>query len=435
MSSEHVSSLVDKPAVKKRRPEKHPGGHIEVWHESSEISQPEEALRGTAVQAKTKTEYHQPAQQLQSCVSLLPDRGIPNTLDTLGSLITPAYSGQPSCEATYFEQWSHDPVNFLQPSPTATDLSLLTYCPTPSVTFSSTAYEKWAEICSNTLLSPETWVNSNPEPLLETQALTCPPKQLPVEGGDFLLNQPYEEPTPYLAGLFNPDFFYCPWTASNDLTMGGGEHFPTSHQAQVVFPDPAPLPKPEEERGQLPPEGHHESWPPQHLELTLMPNFLDWTDTEIPAQPFLQQTLNSCPSPIQPLGEGGLCLDGAPYEGQMSHGDLLVLPSSQQSSQDPQHTVAGAGEEEILTVSEDSQATGAPCTCETESSDPNPPCPSCINGPRSWVMVTYKMKRPGQREKKPPRARKRLEEDARRQTSQTRDIGACIRCKIQRVRV
>lgn len=435
-SSEHVSSSADKPAVKKPRPQKqcYPGGHIGVWHESSQIFEPEEALRGTAVEAKVTAEYHQPAQQLQSCISLTPDRGLLPTQDTPGFVITPVYNDLPSCGATYFEQWSNEPVTFLQSPPTATNLSLSTYNPTPPVTFLSTAYEKWAEICSNTLLSPETWVNSNPKPLLETQSFTCPPNQL--EGGELhndWLNLTYQEPTSYFAGLFDPDSCYHPWTASNDLAMGGGEHFPTSNQVQGVFPGPEPLSKPEEECEQLAPEVHHESWPPQQLGLTHMPNYSDWTDSEIPAQPLLQQALHSCPSPIQPLGKGELCLDEAPYDGQMSHGDLLMLPGSQQSSQDPQHTVSRADEEEILTVSEDSQDTGAQCTCSPESSDPNPPCPSCTNSPRSWVMVTYRLKPPGEI-KKPPKPRKRLEEDARRQTSQTREIGACVRCKIQRVR-
>lgn len=423
--------------MKKRRPQKqgYPGGHIEIWHESSQISQPEEALGGTAVEEKAVAEYHQPAQQLQSCISLTPDRGLSTTQDTPGSVIAPVYSGQPSGEATYFEHWSHEPVIFFQSSPIAADLSLSTYNPTPPVTFSSTAYEKWAEICSNTLFSPETWVNSSPEPLPETQAFTCPPKQL--EGGDLyndLLNQTYQEPTSYLTGLFNPDFCYYPWTASTDLAMGGGEHFPTSHQAQTIFPGPAPLSRPEEECEQLLPEGRHESWPPQQLGLTLMPNCSDWTDTEIPAQPFLQQAFNGCTSSIQPLGNGELRLDEAPCEGPMSHRDPLVLRPQRSSQNHPQPKGADEGEEEILTVSEDSQDTGAQCTCETESPNPNPPCPSCVNSPQSWVMVTYKLKPRGKREKKPPRPRKRLEEDARRQTSQTRDAGACIRCKIQRVR-
>lgn len=434
-SPEPASSSADEPAVKKPRPQKqcYPGAHIEVWHEFAEISQPEEALRRAAVEAKVTADNHQPAQQLQSCISITPDRRLSTTQDTPGSVITPVYSGRPSCEATYFEQWSQEPTIFLQSLPTATDLSLSTYNPTPSLTFSNTAYEKWAEICSNTLLSPATWVDSNPKPLPETQALTCPTH---LEGGDLyndLLNQTYEDPTSYLAGLFNPDFCYYPWTASNDLAMGGGEHFPASHQAQAALPGPPFLSRLEEECEPLPPEGHHESWPPQQPGLNLMPNCPSWTDTQIPTQPILPQTLDNYTSPIQPLKKDGPCLDESSCEDQVNHTYPLVL-RPQQSPQNPQPKVAGAGEEQILTVSEDCQDAGPQCTCDTESCNTNSPCSSCANSLQSWVMVTYKLKPPGKADKKPPKPRKRLEEDARRQTSQTREIGACVRCKIQRVR-
>ena len=156
-----------------------------------------------------------------------------------------------------------------------------------------------------------------------------------------------------------------------------------------------------------------------------MPNCLDWTNAEIPTQPFLQQTSNNHTPLSQPLRQDKLCLNDAPYEDQMSQNDQLPLrPRQLQLNSRPE--VAGV-REEILTVSEDSQGT-AECTCETQP--PNTPCLSCTTSSslQSWVMVTYESVKPsdgGESEKKPPKLRKRLNEDARRQTSQTREVGAC----------
>lgn len=433
-SSEYTTGSPNKPAVKKARPQKqcYPGGHIEVWHQSSEVApvQPKKTLCGTSVQANIAE--HQIAlqlpQQLQPPISLTPDRCLSTTHETPGAAIFPIYSGRPSYEATCFEQWLPEPVisqdSFFRSSHSAENLSLSTCNSTPFTALSSTSHEKWADICSETL-SSETWTDNNLEvrALLETQNFEGY-KQ--TEGVSLYksLSQAYEDPISYLAELPYADFCYLPWTAPNDLTMGGGEHFPTPQLDQATFYDSAPLHRPEEcEQLSL-----HGSWPTQELGANFTPN------CPLPAQPSLQDSMNNCTSPSQTLEQNGMYQTETPNEGHMSHKDLLVL-SPRQKPQDPQPELSDAGEKEILTVSEDSQDTGEDCTCGSES--PNT-CSSCVNSPQSWVMVTYKLvKTPGKErtEKKPPKPRRRLEEDARRQTSQTRDIGACVRCKIQRIRV
>lgn len=418
--------------MKKARPPKqcYPGGHIEVWHKS-EIApvEPKESLCGTSVQVKAPAEYQLAQQlQLQLPLPLTPDRCLSTTHETSGTTVVPIYSDRPSYAATYPEHWLPGPVisqdSFSRSSPSATNLSLSACNFTPSTTFPSTAHEKWADICSETL-SSETWTDSNLEfrALLQTQNFEGP-KQ--TEGVDLYnsLFQTYGDPISYLAELPYADFCYFQWTTPNDLTMGGGEHFPTPQLEQAAFSDPEPVHRPEEcEKLSL-----HEPWPAQELGPTLTPYCPQ------PVQPSLQDAMNNCNSPPHTLEQNGPNHNEAPSEGQMSHKDLLVL-SPRQKSQNPQPELCRAGEQEVLAVSEDSQDTGEDCTCGTES--PNT-CSSCVNNPQSWVMVTYKLvKPPGKErtEKKPPKPRRRLEEDARRQTSQTRDIGACVRCKIQRIRV
>lgn len=431
--------------------QRYPGGHIEVWHKCSEIGQPKAGFGGDSVQAKAKSEQqpaktaleHQPSQQPQTYNSFNIDRGLSTTQETLGSIISPNYSGWSLSEATGFQQWSHEPVTFqfaqledsvfnFQSYPTATDLSLSTCNSAPSFGFSSATHEEWAEGCSETLPSPETWVNSNGPLLLETQDFACR-KQLELGRGGLYNNsldhQTYQDPTSYLAGFSHPDFCYFPWTASNDLEMGGGDYFPEPHRAALS--DLAHVSRPEEECEQLP--LHHDFSNPatQQAGFPFMPHYPGWTDMEIPAQPFSQPSLANCISPSRSLGQDDFCHNVPLNEGQMSQSDPLVL-RPRESPQTPQPEVAGMrGKEEILTVSEDSQGTAEPCTCEDQS----PPCPSCVNGQQSWVMVTYKLQTPGPTEKKPPKPRARLEEDARRQTCRTRSLGACVRCKIQRVRV
>lgn len=421
--------------MKKARPPKqcYPGGHIEVWHKSSEIApvQPKEAICGTSVQAKATAEYQlaqQQQQQQQPPIPLTPDRCLSTTHDASGATVVPIYSGQLSYAATYSEHWVPEPVIsqdlFSRCSPSATNLSLSACNFTPSTTFSSTAHENWADICSETL-SSETLTDSNLEvrALIQTQNFEGPKQTEDVDLYNSLF-QTYGDPITYLAELPYADFCYFPWTTPNDLTMGGGEYFPTPQLEQAAFSDSEPVHRPEKcEQLSL-----HEPWPAQELGPTLPPN------CPPPVQLSLQDTMNKCTSPPQTLEQNGLYHNEASNEGQMSHKDLLVL-SPRQKSQDPQPELSRAGEKEILTVSEDSQDTGEDCTCGTGS--PNT-CSSCVNSPQSWVMVTYKLVKPPRKErteKKPPKPRRRLEEDARRQTSQTRDIGACVRCKIQRIRV
>lgn len=416
--------------MKKERPQKkqcYPGGHIEVWHKSSEVIQPKETC-GTSVQANATEHQLAQHQQLQPPIYLTPGIDLSTTQEIPGAAIAPVYSGRPLCEADYSEQWSHEPVISQDPvyqsSTSVTDLSLSTCNSTLSTNSSSTSYDNWANICSETLFSPETWINGREARALpETENFKGPQQ---IEGFDSynFLSQTFGDPISCVSGFAYPDFCYFPWTAPNDLTMGGGEHFPTPQLEQTAFPESGLVPSPEGcEQLSI-----HGPWPTQVPGSTLMPNCL------IPAPPSSQDTLNDCTSPSQPLEENGLCHNEAPHVDQMSHKQLLVL-SPRHSPQNPQPDPAGAEEEEILTVSEDSQDTGEECTCVTES--PNT-CSSCINSPQSWVMVTYKLVKPagkGGPEKKPPKPRKRLEEDARRQTSQTRDVGACVRCKIQRIRV
>lgn len=419
--------------MKKGRPQKkqcHPGGHIEVWHQSSEVVQPKE-ICGNPGQAKALAE-HQLAQhqQLQPPSYLTPGIDLSTTQEIPGAAIASIYSGRPLCEAEYSEQWLHEPVILQDPifqtSNSATNLGLPTCNSTQVITSSSTAFRNWANICSETLFSPETWINSNLEAraLPETENFTGT-KQ--TEGFDSynLLPHTFGDPISYLSGFPYADFCYFPWTAPNNFTMGGGEYFPTPQLEQATFPDSAHVTSQGERSEQL---SLLEPWQTQLPGSTLMPNCL------IPAELSSQDALNNYTSPPQPLEQNGLCHSEPPHVGQMSHKELLVL-SPRQSPQNPQPDLAGVEEEEILTVSEDSQDTGEECNCVTKS--PNT-CSSCVKNPQSWVMVTYKLVKPagnGKTERKPPKPRKPLEEDARRQTSQTRESGACVRCKIQRIRV
>lgn len=420
--------------MKKPRTQKqcYPGGHIEVWHKSSEVFQPQETLCGTSVQEKATTE-HNPAQQLQHHTSLIPDRGLSTTQETNESAIVPFYNDQVSYEANYSRQWlQHEPVTsqFVQDqlcsfqSVPSADLSLLTCDSAPSTTFLSTSHEKWAGICSETLSSPETWVDSNLEARLlpGTQPFAYSEQTQGVGLYNNWFTQTYEDPFNF-SGLTQPDFCYFPWTVSNNLTMGGGDHFPTSYQTALVS-------KPEEDCAQL---SLHNSWPTQQTGFTPKPSDPLWTDAEIPAQPVLQDGLPNCTSPPLPVEQTGLCLYGDSHEEQMSHESPSSLVSRPQQSPQIQETdVADGDEKEVLTASEDSQDTAQQCTCETQS--PDATCSSCVNNPQSWVLVTYKLLRPSEVPKKQPKPRRRLEEHARRQTSQTRESGACVRCKIQRVR-
>lgn len=315
-----------------------------------------------------------------------------------------------------------DPIYLFHSSPSATDLSLLTHDSIPSALFSSPTHNEWDQSFSEILSSPDTRVNNSLEagPLLAAD--DAYPKQVDGVGLYDFVPQTYTDPISCLAGFPHTatDFCHLSWTATNDLSMGGGERFPTLQQD--AFSDFAAVSRPEAECERLP---FHEAWPTQQRGSAPIHDCLDWTDTEIPAQ-----TLDNWDLLSQPLGQDGTCHNEAPtHDRQMSRKDLVpqAVPSPRQRSQTPQP--------EVLTVSEHSQDTGQECTCGTES--PNT-CSSCVNSLQAWVMVTYKLVKPSSNvtlEKRPPKPRRRLEEAARRQTCQTRKYGACVRCKIQRVRV
>lgn len=411
--------------------QRYPGGHIEVWHQSPEGTPSKERLCGTSAQAKTEAECEL-AQPQPSCISLTPDRSLSAAQDIRGSTTIPIYNWWPSYQATFLEQGSHraqDSSRFQSSPPMPTALSLSTHFPAQSTSFSTTTGERYGQVYSETPSPSATWVDttSGPGLLLESRDFT-PPKQIEsVDLWDDLLTytQTYEDPTFDPVGFPRLDFSYFPWTLPSHVVMGGGDQFPKSQEV-AAFSDFALVCRPEEDRHQ--PLLYHGSGHMQHSDLTPVPNCLEWTDTEIPAQPFSQNDSRNCISASQPFGQ----LDIAPYEDQMSHMDHLAL-RPRQFPQNPHPGVAGDGEE-ILTVCEDTQGT-AECTCETQS--PNTHCSSCSSSPQSWVMVTYKLAKRsnnGKAVKKPPNPRRRLDEDARQQTCQTRELGACLRCKVQRVR-
>lgn len=374
------------------------------------------------------TTQHPAAQELQSCISPTQERGLSATHVTPGSATDPMCDWWPSFGSNYLGECLpgpvippslQDPIYLFHSSPSATDLSLLTHDSIPSALLSNPTHNEWDQTCSGILSAPETRVNNSLEagPLLAAD--DAYPKQTDGVGLYDFLPQTYTYPISCLAGFPHTatDFCHLPWTATNDLSMGGGEHFPTLQQDAVS--DSAAVPRPEAECERLP---FHESWITQQRGSAPIPDCLDWTDTEIPAQTSDNWDLLS-----QPLGQDGVCHNEAPpHDSRVSRKDLVV-PSPRQRSQTPQP--------EVLTVSEHSQDTGQECTCGTES--PNT-CLSCVNSLQAWVMVTYKLVKPssnGTLEKRPPKPRRRLEEAARRQTCQTRKYGACVRCKIQRVRV
>lgn len=411
--------------------QRYPRGHIEVWHKTSEISQSKDRLCGTSGQAKTEVECEL-AQQQPLCISSTPGTNLSTAQEIPGSTTTPVYNGWPSYQATFLEQGSHraqDSARFQSSPPMPTALSLSTHFPAQSTNFSNTTGERYGQVYSETPSPSATWVNTSPGAgiLLESQDFT-PPKQIEgVDWWDDLLTytQTYEDPTFDLIGFPRLDFSYFPWTLSSHVVMGGGDQFPKSHEV-AAFSYPALVSRPEEDRQQ--PSLYHGSGHMQHSDLIPVPNCLDWTDTEIPAQLFSQYDSKNCIPAFQPFEQ----VDIASYEDRMSRMDHLTL-RPRQFPQNSHSRVAGDGEE-ILTVSEDTQDT-AECTCDARSPDTH--CSSCSSSPQSWVMVTYKLAKrsdSGTTEKKPPKPRRRLDEDARQQTSQTRELGACLRCKVQRVR-
>lgn len=407
--------------------QRYPGCHIEVWHKSSETFQSKESLCSTPGQANTAAGYDF-AQNLPPCISPTPNIGVSTTQETPESTIIPIYNGWSPYQAKYFEQGTQRAQNSVcfQSLPVATTLSLPTHSSTPSTNFSNTTNERYNQTCSETSSLSATRVDHSLEAghLLESQDTSHPKQREGIDLCNNLLTctQTYENPTFDLVGFPHPELSFLTWTTPIGIVMGGGQQFPTSHQV-AAFSSPVVVSRPKGDYQQ--PLLYHGSWDIQQSALTPMPNCLDWTNAEIPAQPFLQQTsINHTPL-SQPLRQDELCLNDAPYEDQMSHNDQLPLRPRQLQPNSPP-AVAGV-REEILTVSEDSQGT-AECTCETQP--PNTPCSSCTTSSslQSWVMVTYELVKPsdrGESEKKPPKLRKRLDEDARRQTSQTREVGAC----------
>lgn len=412
--------------------QRYPGGHIEVWHNSSEIAQSKERLCDTSGQAKKEAECEL-AQQQPSCISLTPGRSLSTAEQIPGLATVPVYNGGwTSYQATFLEQGSHcaqGSAGFRSSPLMPTALSLSTHFPAQFTNFSNATGERYGQVYSETPSPSATWVNTSPGAglLLESQDFT-PPKQIEgVDLWDDLLTytQTYEDPTFDPVGFPRLDFSYFPWTLPSQVVMGGGDQFPKSHEV-AAFSDPALVSRPEEDRQQ--PSLYHRSGKLQYSDLTPVPNCLDWTVTGIQAQSFSQHDSKNCISVSQPFGQ----VDIPPYEDRMGHMEHLTL-RPRQFPQSSHPEVAGGGEE-VLTISEDSQGT-AGCTCETQSL--TTPCSSCSSSSQSWVMVTYKLSKrsdSGITEKKPRKPRRRLDDDSRRQTSQTRELGACLRCKVQRVR-
>ncbi|KAG8159319.1 hypothetical protein KVR01_010980 [Diaporthe batatas] len=407
-SPENANVPAAKPVAKKARTLAHryPGVHVEVWHQS-ELS----------VQTKTTAEYEL-GQQLP-VPALTPSSGLSSTLGTSRSSFIPICNGWPSYQVTCFEPGTQG----------AQESVCLQSFPPVLAALSFPTYSRFGQSSSDTSSLSTVSINSSPQAgLFESQVFFAPKQtegfDLHTEAcNDFLPT--CQDTTSDLAEYPHSGLPCFPEPVPHDVVMGGGERFPISQHD--VASNPALVSKPEQQQHTL----YHDPWQTQELGVTPMPNLLAWTDTEIPAQhPFSQRASHVDTPPSQPLlsREEDRFNDTA-HEDQMSHNDGLPLRLSR--FQDSGVEDAGVGEK-ILAVCENSQGTSE-CACAGHS--PNSPCSSCAS-PQSWVMVTYELVKPSKddKPKKLPKPRKRLDHNARAQTSQTREVGACVRCKIQRVR-
>lgn len=323
-------------------------------------------------------------------------------------------------------QFAQDSICFSQSSPSGIDFGLSTCHSTLSTTLPSTACGKWPENCS----FPHVSIVSGTPEVIAFAGQTAPtgPKQL--QGTDLYNNpfiEPHQDSMPFVTEFQDPDLYHSLWVDSNHPTLGQGEYLSTSHQEALS--ESALMYKQREECGQA--SAHHTSWNSEQPQFNILHNNTLLAYGEGPAPPLMHHAMNDLTPLSRHFAQDELHETYA-HEGELTHNDSLV-PFQRQLSPKPRPRVADT-EGGILVVSEESQDAAAQCTCETQSQ--KFPCSSCAHGRQSWVMVSYKVvKKPGMRVKKAPNPRKALEEDARRQTSYTRDIGACIRCKIQRVRV
>lgn len=402
---ETTSGPAYKPATKKARTlaQRYPGVHVEVWRKSS-------------VQANTTAEYELRQQQPQPVPSPIfptPNSGLSSAPGTSRTPIIPVCHGWPSYQATCFEPGSES----------APDSAGLQSFPPLHTALSFPAHFHFGQPFSETSSLSTLSANSSPEsglPGLETQDFFAPRQ---TAGFDFHTNlcddwlQTYQDPTFDLAGYPLSGLPCFPGSIYNNIVMGGGEQFPSSHNAATPTFDPALQVVSRTEQACLTP----------------IPNLLAWTDTEIPAQPFPQRTSHADDPSSQPFfsQEEG-CLNDAAHEDQMGHNEQLPMRLSRPQDSGLEGADVGV---KILAVCEDSQST-TECACAGQSS--NSPCQSCSSSasPQSWVMVTYKLVNPSNERppRKSPKPRQRLDDNARAQTSQTREVGACVRCKIQRVR-
>lgn len=377
--------------------QRYPGAHVDVWRQSS-------------VKANTTAGYEFGQQLLlPSCVSLTPNPEISPTLGT-SSYSIPICSEWPSYQATCFEpdaQGAQDSVRLQSFPPLFAALSF-------------PAHSHFGQSFSETPSLSTVSISGGPEAgLLESRDFFAPRQtegfDLHTNPCDYLL-QTYQDTTSYLVEYPQSGLPCFPEPVSNNIVMGGGEQFPISQYD--VASNPALVSRPEEDCQQR--TFYHTPWQTQQLGPNPIPNLLPWTDIETPAQPSTQRTSHVDGPPPQPfLSHEEVCFNDTAYEGQISHDDQLPLRPSR--SHNPGIEVAGVGEK-ILAVCEDSQ--GTECACAGQS--PDSPCSSCAS-PQSWVMVTYKLVKPSKddKPKKAPKARKRLDDNARAQTSQTREVGAC----------
>lgn len=350
----------------------------------------------------------------------------------------PDHNNWPAYQASPFQQWlspsmtpqwAQEPVSFFPTSPAAIDLSLTTYCSALPSTSSSVAHGKWPQACPETLFLPDVGANTTEAMPLAKPADIVSPREL--EDNDFpvnLFSRPYQDPVFFLNGLHGQSLLHSVWANSDSHDIGRDELFAVSHQGALSY---ATLVSGlDTDYGQS--LNSHRFSPPQQLELNIENKSPILDDMDTVAQPLLYNVVSDPTSSSGQLGQRESCLNEThSHQDHINRDDGLVL-RPRQNTPKPQPRGAGVGQD-TLVVSEDSQDVAEECTCDTQPADAV--CPSCASSSKPWVMVTYKLGQPPTREKKKPAPRKRLEEDARRQTSETRGVGACIRCKIQRVRV
>lgn len=374
--------------------QRYPGVHVEVWRQSS-------------VEANTTAEYKS-GQQLPvpSCISLTPISGLSSSLGTPTPSIVPICDWSPSSQATCFEPGTQSAQESVRVQSFPPLFAALSFPP----------YSHFGQSFSETSSLSAVSIDGSPDAGLVESRDFFAPKQ--IQGFDLRtdlcddLLHTYQDPTSDLVAYPHSGLPCFPGPVSNSIVMGGGEHFP-------ALPNPALVSRPDEECQQNP--LHHGPWQTQQLGLTPIPSLLAWTGTEIPAQPLSQPTCQLDGLPSQPLSQEEVRFNDTAYEYQMGHSAQLPLRPSR--SRDPGIEVAGVGEK-VLAVCEDSQSTQE-CACAGQS--PNNPCSSCASPQSSWVMVTYKLVTPSNdnKAKRLPKPRKRLDDNARAQTSQTREVGAC----------